>query len=239
MPDSRPAYLRIKRWILEGIEQGRFGPGSKIPSENVLAETFGVSRMTANRAIRELAMANVLRRIQGSGTFVATPEIDANLTTLTSIQLDLSHGGHRHSAKVLHLEWRTIPDRFMSTLGEAHPGPAAYCEIVHFDGELPIQLERRYVAQPYADSFIRQDFTKNTPTEYLTSIAPLQRADYSIYAMAPTPEFRQLLQLDSGEPILHLHRATWSQGKFVTIADLFHPASRYHLRGTLDYQEAP
>jgi GntR family histidine utilization transcriptional repressor len=237
MSENRPAYLRIKHWILEGIEQGRFGPGSKIPSENVLAETFGVSRMTANRAIQELAMAHVLRRIQGSGTYVATPEIDASLTTLTSIQLDLAHRGHRHSASVLQLSWRTVPERYASLLVDLHQHPVAYCEIVHADGELPIQLERRYVAPPYADAFMRQNFSKSTPTEYLSLVAPLQRAEYSIYAMAPTAEFRQLLQLDAGEPILHLHRATWSQGNFVTVADLYHPASRYHLRGTLNYEE--
>ena len=69
--DDRPAYKRIKEHIENLIRSGRLKVGDAIPPESALTEQFKVSRMTANRALRELTDEGVLVRVQGSGTFVA------------------------------------------------------------------------------------------------------------------------------------------------------------------------
>ena len=58
-PAAKPHYLRIRDFILDGIKQRTFAPGAKIPPEVELARQFGVSRMTVNKAIRDLAEAGV------------------------------------------------------------------------------------------------------------------------------------------------------------------------------------
>jgi len=50
-----PRYLEIKARILAEIRSGRLAPGDRLPNEVDLAERFGVSRMTANRAVVSLA----------------------------------------------------------------------------------------------------------------------------------------------------------------------------------------
>ncbi|MDP9066232.1 MAG: GntR family transcriptional regulator, partial [Pseudomonadota bacterium] len=67
----QPLYLQVKRHILENIESGRWATAARVPSENDIVKSFGVSRMTANRALRELRDAGVLVRIAGVGSFVA------------------------------------------------------------------------------------------------------------------------------------------------------------------------
>lgn len=70
MDDFTPKYIHIQQYILDLIENGELKPGDKIPSENVLSQQFNVSRVTSNRAIRELYTLGVVERVQGKGTYV-------------------------------------------------------------------------------------------------------------------------------------------------------------------------
>jgi GntR family histidine utilization transcriptional repressor len=54
---SLPPYRVVKEHILGQIEDGSLKPGALVPSEHTLVAAFGYSRMTINRAIRELTAA--------------------------------------------------------------------------------------------------------------------------------------------------------------------------------------
>ncbi|MFD0671258.1 GntR family transcriptional regulator [Cohnella sp. GCM10027633] len=66
-----PKYLQLKTQILSWITGGRFRPGDKLPSENELAEQFGLSRQTVRQSIGSLVQEGWLAREQGKGTFVS------------------------------------------------------------------------------------------------------------------------------------------------------------------------
>ena len=68
-------YLQVKHFILEQIAGGTLRAGARVPSENELTRTLAISRMTANRALRELAADGVLVRVAGVGTFVAEQRV--------------------------------------------------------------------------------------------------------------------------------------------------------------------
>ncbi len=63
-------YQEIVNRLLEEIQDGTLPPGSKVPSQNRLAEMFGVSTITSRRALAELERMGVINRIQGKGSFV-------------------------------------------------------------------------------------------------------------------------------------------------------------------------
>ena len=65
-----PSYTKIQNYVMEKINSGEYPVGSKIPSEVELAERFSVSRITANKAIKELSVMGILERTRGKGTFV-------------------------------------------------------------------------------------------------------------------------------------------------------------------------
>lgn len=62
-------YNMVKDHILDWIKAGKVSPGEKIPSENELVQTFGVSRHTIRQAVGELVNEGYLYREQGSGTY--------------------------------------------------------------------------------------------------------------------------------------------------------------------------
>jgi len=73
-----PLYIQVKRHILSHIESGAWGTSTRVPSESEIVKSFGISRMTANRALRELADEGVLVRVAGVGSFVAAPQARAH-----------------------------------------------------------------------------------------------------------------------------------------------------------------
>ena len=70
------------------VEEGRFPPGSKLPNENELSETLGVSRTTLREAISFLVAQGVLEIRRGKGTFVAgdLPAGAVNMAALSSLR---------------------------------------------------------------------------------------------------------------------------------------------------------
>ena len=66
---STPMYEQIQNELMEQIQSGFFQPGDRIPSEKELAERYHVSRITAVKALTELALNGYIYRVQGRGSF--------------------------------------------------------------------------------------------------------------------------------------------------------------------------
>src|ERR1700744_4804174 len=99
----QPRYLQVKRHILDNIGSGKWGAAARVPSENDLVKSFGVSRMTANRALRELRDEGVLVRVAGVGSFVADRHARAHPLEIRGIADEIRERGHVHRAEVLSL----------------------------------------------------------------------------------------------------------------------------------------
>ena len=65
------------------------------PSESVLQQQFGISRMTVNRAMKELAVEGVVTRVQGSGTVVAQLHRISTTLALRDIHEEITERGHQ------------------------------------------------------------------------------------------------------------------------------------------------
>src|SRR5690606_13038996 len=89
-----------KEHIVRHIEAGEWRAGDQVPSESTLVKQLKVSRMTVNRALRELTHEGLLVRVQGTGTFVAERRPLFNLVELRNIAEEIASRGQRHSAKV-------------------------------------------------------------------------------------------------------------------------------------------
>ena len=197
-----PAYEQIKRYVIRRITEGDWKPGGLIPSETELVKEFGVARMTVSRALRELTSERVLTRVQGSGTFVAPQRYESTVLEIRNIADEIAARGHRHSARVLTLEPSDDPQA-LEALGLSS-GPAFHSCIVHSEEGEPIQYEDRYVNPKVFPEYLQQDFTIETPNHYMVRLAPIQRAEFRIYAQKPDAYVRRHLSMEIGEPCLQL-----------------------------------
>lgn len=222
-----PRYAAIKNYVLAGISRGELRPGDRIKSEAELIKHFGVSRMTAHRALRELQDAGVVVRMPGLGTFVADPPSRGHIIEIRNIADEIRSRGHEHSALVL-VNKSLKADRKNSALLGVAPGTSIFHSmIVHCEAGVPIQLEERFVLAAAAPGYDKADFTRTTPNEFLTQVAPLERVDHTVRAIAADPAAQELLQVKAGEPCLLLIRQTWSKSRLVSYARLTHPGSRF------------
>src|ERR1700760_4803161 len=159
----QPRYLQVKRHILDNIGSGKWATSSRVPSENDIVRSFGVSRMTANRALRELRDEGVLIRVAGVGSFVADQHAHAHPLEIRSIAAEIRRRGHEHRAEVVGLErLRASPD-LAAEFGLPARSELFRSALVHYENEAPIQLEDRYVRPSLAPGYLEVDFTRTTP----------------------------------------------------------------------------
>jgi GntR family histidine utilization transcriptional repressor len=226
-----PRYRQLKELIIRRISTGELRPRDRVPSENELVDSTGVSRMTANRALRELTDEGYVERVAGVGTFVADFKAASHVLEVRNIADEIEHRGHAHSAKVLECRQAPADGNAAEVLRCRAGEPLLHVRLVHFEDGTPIQLEDRYVVPTFAPDFLNQDFAAMTPSAYLSSVAPLQEAEHVVRATTPDADTRRNLDMQDDEPCLVVTRRTWAKGRPVTFARLCHPGSRFELSG--------
>jgi GntR family transcriptional regulator, histidine utilization repressor len=230
-PSLQPLYLQVKHHILDNIRSGKWGTLTRVPSENDIVRSFGVSRMTANRALRELRDAGVLVRVAGVGSFVADQHAHAHPLKIRSIADEIRERGHVHRAEIISLERVRAVAELAADFAIASRSELYASVIVHFEDDRPIQLEERYVLPKLAPDYLNVDFTRTTPYDYLIRVAPLQEAEHLLRAVMPDERTRVLLTMAQNEPCLLMIRRTWTAGAIASLARLYYPGSRYEMSG--------
>jgi GntR family transcriptional regulator, histidine utilization repressor len=230
-PQTAARYLQVKQYILDRISGGLLRAGERVPSENELVRELEVARMTANRALRELAADGVLVRVAGVGTFVAEQRVHAHPLEVRNIADEIRSRGRDYEAKVVVLDSVSASGDICERCGVTAGARLDHSLLIHFEGGIPLQVEDRYVNPTIVPGYLRNDFTRITPHEFLMQAAPLQRAEHTVRALIPDGRIRRMLKLDPSDACLLIRRRTWAGGRIATVADLYHPGSRYELSG--------
>lgn len=226
-----PAYEQVKAFIKTRISAGTWKPGDPVPSEAALAAQFGISRMTVNRALRELSAEGMVTRVQGSGTRVAELHRISSRLTIRDIHEEVVERGHVHTTRVLMVEAEKASADLARTLGLRTGARVFHTMLVHLENGVPIQYEDRYVNPAAAPDFLETDFTRTTPTHHLLQHAPLTEASYSIEACLPSAQEARQLGIKRGEPCLAMMRRTVSGAHVASVARLIYPGTRYSFAG--------
>jgi GntR family histidine utilization transcriptional repressor len=222
-------YQQVKNHILERVESGEWAAGHRVPSEHELVRDFGISRMTANRALRELAAEGYLNRVLGVGTFVADAEVHSEVMQIRNIADEIAERGRRHSLKLLKLG-RVKATAALGRLFSMAPGATLFRSlVVHNENDIPIQLEDRYVNPAMAPDYLNVDFSKTTSNAYLMQVAPVSKVRHTVEALSPDRDICEQLRIGEGEPCLRLVRLVWSAGVPASCAWLTHPGSRFRM----------
>jgi GntR family histidine utilization transcriptional repressor len=226
-----PLYQQVKDHISRRIERGILKSGMRIESEAELCKLLKASRMTVNRALRELTAEGKLWRVQGRGTFVAEQKAQAALFEINSIAGEIKDRGGVYSCEVHLLQEEKAKPSLAQAMGLQPYATVYHSLIVHKDNGVPIQLGSRYINPLIAPEYLEQDFTKVNVSEYLLQHAPVNKIEHIVEALIPDPWIRELLDIGSFEPCLVLHRKTWTEALTATFSTFYYPGSRYTLGG--------
>ena len=222
-------YQQIKDFVAGNIQHGSWKAGDRLPSENDLVQQFGVSRMTVNRALRELLEQGRIRRVAGVGSFVAEDKPRSHLLRIASLAQDIRSRGHDYRCEVIVVERISATLETAAALG-LHTGASVFHSVcLHKEDGVPVQLEDRFVNPAMVPGFAQQDFSQEQPSDFLVRTVLFDQMEHVVDAVLPTPEQASLLQMEPGQPCLLLTRRTWQREVPITIVRCLHPGARYRL----------
>src|SRR5690349_13214646 len=114
-------FQRLQADLAELIKKSP--PGTRLPSEPDLAKQLGVSRATLREAMRMFETQGLIRRRQGSGTFVVgqVPVIESGLEVLESLDTIAQRMGLAISVRDVVIE-RIPADEEHATALDLPPG---------------------------------------------------------------------------------------------------------------------
>ncbi len=96
-----PLYQQLMHRLKNDISAGVYPAGGRIPSEQVLCDTYGVSRVTVRKAILDLVQEGLLVRKQGKGTFVAGERLRRDLRHVTSFTEACAQRGQQADTRLI------------------------------------------------------------------------------------------------------------------------------------------
>ncbi|MCL4544098.1 MAG: GntR family transcriptional regulator [Chloroflexi bacterium] len=146
-----PLYYKIEQQLRRAIASGVFQPGSRLPNEEDLARSFGVSRATIRTALKRLEEDDLIVRRRAHGTMVRlrpleTHQVERHLGDLLSFEEDILRAGLVPQVEVLSSE-QSLPAGWAREALTSPPGELLLHvrRIGRVEGE-PLWVESRYFA---------------------------------------------------------------------------------------------
>jgi len=224
---TRHVYLVLRERILDGT----YSPGDRLPGENQLADTFGVSRVTIRRALDALQQDEVIDRQRGRGTVVrdqaiSIPPMPADFANLWSQLADM---GARSQVRLLSFNY-VDPSPSIARVLKLEPGVRTQLSVRvrSVDGS-PFSHLTTHVPEPLASQFSADDITR-TPLFALLerSGAQVTRAQQTISATLAPKEAAEALHVDIGSALLSLTRTVFdAEGNGVEHLTALYRPDRY------------
>ncbi|HEY3364438.1 MAG TPA: GntR family transcriptional regulator [Symbiobacteriaceae bacterium] len=237
---STPLYYQIKTWLLEVIDSGAYRPGDRIPSERELTDQFGVSRMTARQALKELESQGYLYRVQGRGTFVATPKLEQPLIALTSFTEDMLRRGLVAGAQVISSREVLAGFHVGHALGIEQAAPVFRLERLRLADGQPMALEVAHLPVALCPGLTTVDFSQVSLYGILAErfAIRLRRASQSLEAVAASAYEAEVLHAREGVPLLLMERLARDEGgRPVEFVRSWYRGDRYRFTTELIRQE--
>jgi DNA-binding GntR family transcriptional regulator len=204
-------HVKIRTALEARIRGGQWGPGTRIPTEVELCEEFEVSRITVQRALRDLADAGLIVRFRKRGSFVAQAIGQNNLLRFTGllIQGPETHGDHQVisaqvlPAKAARLRLPGVPDDEAVVEMERHKQGE--------DGHV-INTELHVLPFRLAPDLLDQPLGPLTTHAYLRDRGvELVRARLYVEPIVLEEERAALFGLSTGAPAFRWLRETWTR----------------------------
>lgn len=210
---SVPLYLQVKNMLEAEIRDGKYGIDQRLPSERELCERFGVSRMTARQAIKELERDGLVFSRVGKGTFVSEPKIDQQLRNLTGFSQDIRTRGARPTSIVLSA--KIIPaDAHLATVLKIMQG-ADVVELsrLRLSNDLPLCIEVAHIPHYLCLNILKNDFAHESLYHIFERDYGhrLVRAEQTMEASLANQHELELLQMTPPASVLRIERLTYNQ----------------------------
>ncbi|MDQ0503435.1 GntR family transcriptional regulator [Xanthobacter agilis] len=231
-----PKYLELKEWLLRGVLEGRFCAGSALPSENELAQTFQVSRITVRQALDLLRATGLVTSHQGKGYFVRGISALQDLGRLQGFGEMMEPLGIATRSEVLSAAMVEAPAQVARALNVKRGEEVVKIERLRIAAGVTMSVDLSYfpldVGRPLlALDLQRVDVFKLIETDLKIEIG---FADITMSVVEADVELCADLPLKPGAPVIHIERLTHAMdGRPIDFENLYAPAGSHRFKARI------
>lgn len=198
-----PLYLQIANKLTMAIQAGYWLANQPLPSERTLVEAFGISRVTARKALEVLEQEGRIQRRAGSGSYI-TPRLEQPLARFTHLSEMIKQRGFKPGSRWLSREVAFANSEEMQHLALPHNSRVTRLLRARTADEVVMGVERTALPHELAPD---PEAVGTSLYEYLSkSGLAVVRATQHIGAASVTEELAELVGLPPGTAMLHLTR---------------------------------
>ena len=208
--NASPLYMQLMHKLKNELASGVYPVHSRIPSEQELCESCGVSRVTVRKALAELTREGLLERHQGKGTYVATPRIRRDLRHVNSFYEACQQMNSRPETQVLHA-MITQPDDMDREAALTADGESVVELVrVRLADSVPVMLENNHFPAGY-EWLMREDLTGSLYGLLRKRGIEPGQATHEISLCYATPSDAKRLGVEPGSALLSLQEVIYDQ----------------------------
>ncbi len=232
-----PLYFQLREALLREIRERGMKSGDRLPTESEIERSYRVSRATIRQALAELEGDGVIRRVQGLGTFVASPKI-RHVPTLQSFSELARSQGFVPSHRMLSSEVVGAPENVAGDLAVEPGVPARHLRRLLLADERVVGLADTWLPHDliatHDELFGERGLDRGSLYERLQR-APvslvLHHAEETISASVADEDLARLLQCERGSPILVVKRVSSTpDDRVIESTRLLFVSERYEYR---------
>jgi GntR family transcriptional regulator len=202
---SEPLYAQVARDLAAHVRRGTMTPGQRLPPEPVLADAYGVNRLTVREALASLARQGLVRRVQGIGSFVADAPVRHRVEASAG---DLAEAMRRQGLTVREEVLEVAPAPAEAVPGgpfAAVPGPVTIVWTRRVVEGLPWSLTLTWMPAALAGPDVRAG-TEVSPAAVVAERHGLRvrPAERTVTAAPAAPSDAEQLDIATGAPLIVL-----------------------------------
>jgi GntR family transcriptional regulator len=208
-----PLHRQLFLVLHDEIARGALAAGDPLPTEQLLCEQFGVSRITVRRALADLADAGVIERRQGVGSFVRDRPQERRIPAGGSFMDGLRKTELQTDVDVIELDIRNMPAPFADQLGTERGLHVVRLRRERRTSE-PLMITQAWLPEALSGTVTAEALT-HAPLYRLLADAgvELDRVEHEITAEVAGPRNAQLLDVAIGAALMRVNRLAFAGGK--------------------------
>ena len=233
--ENIPQYRKLYELLRKNILSGVFEEGSLLPSENELCAVHGMTRPTVRHALDSLVKDGLILKKQGKGSIVRKPPRNIGILSIagTASAIGVRYLKTEILQKPLIRPW---PGGFPFELSETEQEAGCiFMERLRYVEGQPVFYDINHLPNLNLPRFTSRSFEDRSLFEVLRKHyqVTILGGEQKLKALIPGKKIKELLQLQTGMPVLYIERKlTTNKEAFNIYSTIYFNSEKHAISGS-------
>lgn len=200
---TMPLYYQIVTDIKQQVQDGILKPGTKLPAESALCQSYQVSRVTVRNALEELCAQGIIKREPNKGHFVAKIK-NRQMTNSRSMYSAIQASGKVPSSRIITMATQPATSALAHLFGIEPESPLVMIYRVRFADSTPVSLEHIYLPDDIFSGINPWDLEHQSLVRIMQEQFHVEIAysNQTLTPQIPSKQQMELLNLSTKRPLV-------------------------------------